>query len=136
MADTASKVRGLLVAEARRRPSEIGIEPSGRPVQKELAAALGISTSHVSKIMTGRFSKKESVQNPRRTEWKPDAYLLSKIQSWLNLRGEQDVWEAINSAVPLPAFPAREVTVSQRSPRKKKGSNVVPHPALKRRASR
>lgn len=107
MADRLSQIRGLILDEAERRPSEIGRHKDGRLREDHIARRLGISKATLSRILIGKMCQREGVQHPRREDYSPSEPLLRGIKNWLHLQTYEDVWAAIENAVPRPPRPSR-----------------------------
>lgn len=107
MADRLSQIRGLLLDEAERRPSEIGRHRDGRPRADHIAKRLGVSKATVTRILIGKMSQRAGVLNPRKDEYSPSEPLLRGIKHWLHLQTYEDVWAAIENATPRSPLPSR-----------------------------
>lgn len=107
MADKLDYLRGLIIAEAKRRKSRIRFQSNGRPHLGDLMAETGISEATLSRIITGGIEQRKTTESPRRDYYEPSPRVQDKLQEWLHLYTREDLWSAINSAHPLPPFPKR-----------------------------
>jgi len=103
MAEKLDYWRGLIVSEARRRPSRIRIRQGGKPVISDLAAMTKVSVPVLSRIINGRTYKRESLRR-RRDTYEPDELTQQRIQDWLGLYEREDLLAALKHAEPLPPF--------------------------------
>lgn len=107
MADKLSQIRGLLLDEAERRPSEVEWHKDGRPRADQIAAKMGVSKSLVTRILLGRMNRRAGVLNPRYDDYEPSKALILGIMRWLNMTSREDVWSAIEAARPRPPIRSR-----------------------------
>jgi hypothetical protein len=106
MADMFSRLRGLILDEAERRPSEIGRHPDGRPRADQIEKRMGLSKATVTRILLGRTRR--TSDRPRKEDYEPTQAVMNGIQRLLRLHTNEDVWAAIINARPRPPQRCRQ----------------------------
>lgn len=102
MATPMDQVRGLILEEAAKRPSEKLLHPNGLPNARRLASRLGLSHQVMWRILRGEREKRKNVKRPRVFELRVTPDIVEGIRQWLGLNVEEDVWSHIHKATPVP----------------------------------
>lgn len=104
MAMLVDRVRGFIMEEARKRPSERLLHPNGRPNARRLAKKLGLTHQVMWRVLRGEREKRKGVKKPRVFELELKQKVLDGLMSWLSYHDPEDLWNAINKADPIPPF--------------------------------
>lgn len=102
--DLEARILGLVLKIARRR--EVQFEDDGgrpRPNQDQLAHSMGLSSSMVSRILTGGLSQRTPSERPRGPYW-PSKKLLQALKAWMGVKSEADVLKRILTSTPAVFF--------------------------------
>lgn len=105
MAGSLDQLRGLLIEQARRRPSEFRWHKDGTPYAADLARKMGLSTATVSRVLRGKMHRRDGVLRPRRGEYQISHELLQGLMRLLGMASEADARSLIESFRPEPPFP-------------------------------
>lgn len=90
MADDLILIRNLLIAEAQRRKGPFLIGPQKRINQAQLARAIGVDKSWVSRVMNEKPSQRP---NSAYTDWHVDGEVLEKLRIFLGAVTKAHFWE-------------------------------------------
>ena len=102
MATQMDQVRGLILEEARERPSEGLMHANGLPNAKRIAARLGLSHQVLWRILRGQREVRDGVKRRRVHEQRVTPDIIEGLKGWLNLTSEEDVWAKIRRTEPVP----------------------------------
>lgn len=105
MATQMDQVRGLILEEARERPSEGLLHENGLPNAKRLAARLGLSHQVMWRILRGQRELRPDAKRRRVHELRVTPEIIEGIKNWLGLHEEEDVWAKIRRTEPIPPLP-------------------------------
>jgi hypothetical protein len=103
VADSAAKLRGLIVTQARIRQSEGLLHPSGKPNAALIAERMGISKPTVWRILVGKPEERQGVRRPR-LRGRPSAQVIEGLKNWLGYHEDIDVLSAIEASPALEPF--------------------------------
>lgn len=118
MSDRQSKMRNLIIQEARKRRKQF-LFPSGRINCAALERATGVDSGTINRILNLRPSKRPT--SPE-VEWSPKLSTLRGIGNWLNIPDElleQTIWDMAAEADEAdPPNPSKQVGSKERARRK------------------
>jgi hypothetical protein len=102
MATQMDQVRGLILEEAKERPSEGLLHSNGLPNARRIAARLGLSHQVLWRILRGQREVRSDAKRRRVHELRVTPDIIDGLMGWLNLTSEEDVWAKIRRTEPVP----------------------------------
>lgn len=106
VAGTLDCYRTMILAELRKRKTEVRWRSDGRPYQADIVRMTGLSPATVSRVMRSRMHQRPGVLRPRRDEYEPSPELVKGLAAWLNM-DEDDLRAYAKTFSPTSPFPTQ-----------------------------
>ena len=101
--DIESRLRGFLIAEAKKRKGTWWLKSTDRPNGKRIAADLGLSQPTISRILTGDRQGADGVSSPKRRDpYQISPKVASSLMSFFGFATYFQLYEVLESSEPHP----------------------------------